>query len=376
MKTRKTKLALVLFITLSHIVWGQGSLTPPGGPAASMKSLGEIDQSISNVLISVKTTEPRTPLIAGEPGVSIDPYFGTISINSSGSYYLTKNLTVSSKNGIAITADGVTLDLNGFTIRSSSTSTTGSGIYINGSSVFIFNGHIKSGTSYDSSASGDQYTGTGFSNGIYSSSVPNNKIHIKNMTVSGCDLHGIYLPADSSCIVESCVVQIVGGTGIYAGIINNCSSTTCGGSGISGITISNCEGSSTGSHGIYAMGVVLNSCGSTFSTSSSHRGIHATDSVKNSYGYSKGGNGIHSGCVENSYGSSSSQETTSTGIYCSMVQNSYGYSHYGTGINSTIASYCMGMGGSSSSAYGIQSSIAVACVAYYGENITHKYNMP
>jgi hypothetical protein len=375
MKTRKTKLALVLFITLSQIVWGQGSLTPSGGPAASMKSLGEIDQSISNVLISVKRAEPRTPLIAGESGVSIDAS-GSISINSSGSYYLTENLTVSFGNGITINSDEVTLDLNGFTIRSTSTSTTGAGIYINGSSISIFNGHIKSGTSYDSSASGDQYTGTGFSHGIYASTYAKDKIRIKDMTVSGCDLHGIYLYAGSSCIVESCVVQIVGRTGIYAGIINNCSSTTCGGSAIIGITISNCKGESNGGYGIYAIGVVLNSHGSTSSTSSNYKGIYATYSVKNSYGSSMGGHGINSTCVENSYGSSTSQETTSKGIYCSMVQNSYGYSRYGTGIDSTIASYSMGMGGSSSSVYGIQSITAVACQSYNGENITHKYNMP
>jgi hypothetical protein len=59
-----------------------------------------------------------------------------------------------------------------------------------------------------------------------------------------------------------------------------------------------------------------------------------------------------------------------------MAQNSYGYSRYGTGINSTIASYCIGIGGTSTSVYGIQSFIAVACQSYNGTDITHKYNMP
>ena len=196
------------------------------------------------------------------------------------------------------------------------------------------------------------------------------------MTVSGCDLHGIYLSAGASCIVESCVVRTVGGTGIYAGTVNNCSSTTCGGYGISGITISNCKGESNGDSGIYAQGVVLNSCGTTFSTSLSHNGIYAYYSVKNCHGFSTGGYAINADCVETSYGYSASSETISPGIYCYTAQNSYGYSRNGTGIDSTIASYSIGYGGSSTSVYGIHSYIAVACQSYNGENITHKYNMP
>ena len=41
-----------------------------------------------------------------------------VTISQPGSYYLTRNLTVSSGDGINITTIGVTLDLNGFTIRS------------------------------------------------------------------------------------------------------------------------------------------------------------------------------------------------------------------------------------------------------------------
>jgi hypothetical protein len=71
--------------------FAQGSLTPPGAPAPTMKSLAQI--------------EPRAPLAA------------PITITTAGSYYLTTNLVgVSGQNGITINADDVTLDLNGFAL--------------------------------------------------------------------------------------------------------------------------------------------------------------------------------------------------------------------------------------------------------------------
>ena len=85
-----------------------GPLSPPAGaPAQTMKSLDQM--------------EPRTPLVAGAPGVFIATGAfgtGTININASGSYYLTANLTVTGSDGIRINSSGVTLDLCGFTITS------------------------------------------------------------------------------------------------------------------------------------------------------------------------------------------------------------------------------------------------------------------
>ena len=78
----------------------QGSLTPPGAPAATMKSLDQV--------------EARTPILSA-------PF----TITNSGSYYLTANLTVSINCGITILASGVTLDLNGFTISSTAASPAG-----------------------------------------------------------------------------------------------------------------------------------------------------------------------------------------------------------------------------------------------------------
>ena len=68
----------------------QGPLTPPGAPAATMKTLGQL--------------EPRT-------AISNANY----TISQPGSYYLTTNLTATG-HGITISADNVTLDLNGFSL--------------------------------------------------------------------------------------------------------------------------------------------------------------------------------------------------------------------------------------------------------------------
>src|SRR5450759_4606024 len=104
-------LALGLLSTLNlqlSTVFAQGSLTPPGTPAPTMKTLAQI--------------EPRTP-------ISSAPF----TIAAPGSYYLTTNLTVSGGNAITIAANGVTLDLNGFTIASTAASAAGTGISINNS---------------------------------------------------------------------------------------------------------------------------------------------------------------------------------------------------------------------------------------------------
>ncbi len=404
----KTRIASALIIGIGTITFGQGSLTPPGAPAPTMKTLQQI--------------EPRTPLVAGSPGVVVNAS-GTIVIDQSGSYYLTTNLTVTSGDGIKINASGVTVDLQGFTIRSTSATSLNEGIDINADRVSIFNGHIESGTVYDSGATGDQYTGPGFNYGIYAYPNSYTGIRIRDISVSGCDINGIYA-ASLDSLVESCTVEVVGSTGIKAGVVKNCSATTCGGTAIYGENISDCRGYSTGGNGINSERTVANSYGRTTGTAAGSEGIRAARTVQNSYGYSKGGNGIYSGgtvansyglttgtattsegirasgTVQNSYGNSSGGDgiysegtvanscgyttgtsTSSEGIYAARtVQNSYGNSSStdgGDGIRSKIVSYCYGYShGSDASADGIDAYIATSCYVYGGEHIGHKYDMP
>ena len=408
MKTARTlTTALATITALAASAFAQGSLTPPGAPAPTMKTLQQV--------------EPRTPLVAGSPGVSIGAS-GTITISQSGSYYLTGNLTVASGVGIMISASGVTVDLKGFTIRSTSATSSGDGINIVGSRVSIYNGHIESGTTYNGGSSGDQYTGPGFDYGIIAF-IAASGIHIRDITVSGVRLAGIYVWNNDS-LVESCIVVVAASHGICANTVCRCSAVQCGLYGIIADTVNDCTGRSTGrstgSAGISAV-TVANSFGDTSSTSANANGIDASGSVQNSYGQSAGGDGINaftvansygyaystsadangieaSGSVQNSYGKSNaggdgimatavansvgyafSTRVSSEGIYASVaVQNSYGYSDGGDGIHSRgTVSYSYGnSAGTDAAADGIEAYIAVGCKTVGGEDIDHKYNMP
>lgn len=88
-------------------VWAQGSLTPPGDPAPTMKTLAQV--------------EPRTPIDAA-------PY----AIEQPGSYYLATNLTCTNGNGVTISADAVTLDLEGYAIFGPGNQPLSKGIWVSG----------------------------------------------------------------------------------------------------------------------------------------------------------------------------------------------------------------------------------------------------
>jgi parallel beta-helix repeat protein len=90
------------YLLLSTFAFPQGSLTPPGAPAPTFKTLTQV--------------EPRTIVNAtNTPGDAAN----TFIISQSGSYYLTGNITgASGKHGISIQANDVTLDLNGFALIS------------------------------------------------------------------------------------------------------------------------------------------------------------------------------------------------------------------------------------------------------------------
>ncbi len=322
-----------------------GGLTPPGPPGATMLSLSEM--------------EPRTPLVNGAPGVTIDPG-GTIIIARSGSYYLTGNLSVSSGDGIRISVGGVTLDMRGFTISSTSATSDGNGIKINASHVSIFNGHIVSGTTYDSGAAGDQYTGPGFDNGVYATSSLYTGIRIRNLSVSGCDLNGIHCADGTSSVVSLCTVKIAGGVGIEAATIVNCTAQGCGGIAIRGQMVRGCRGLSTGDDGIRGA-TVADSYGYSTATGTSADGIDASETAQNCYGHSAAHNGIRAKNVVNSYGYTSGTGTSADGIdasYC--VQNSAGRSFGGDGIQAYVVDSSYGYtSGTATMSEGIDATISV-----------------
>jgi hypothetical protein len=307
----KTKLQLAaLTLLLSTINYqlstalGQGSLTPPGAPAPTMKSLDQI--------------EARTP-------ISSLPY--TISVG--GSYYLTGNLTAQDNNSIVIAASGVTLDLNGYTLYSavSLAQNGGTAILLNSgiTHVTIQNGHIFSGVVHTALG----YSGPGFGSGITGG---DSDITIRHVSVSGCLYSGISLGVGTSGpnVVESCVVQTVGNDGIDATTVIDSVALDCGVDGIYCDQASDSRGESTGN----ANGISAKTANHCFGAASSGDGIVGELTV-DCWGTSVSGNGINVFSAENCYG----RCTSGTGVNAFTAANCAGYCTAG-GSYGILASYC------------------------------------
>ncbi len=324
----------------------QGSLTPPGAPASTMKTLAQI--------------EPRTP-IATAP----------FTISQPGSYYLTTNLTVSSGDAITIAANNVTLDLNGFTIASTAASATGIAILLSGgrTNIAIYNGHISSGVTNNGSGT---YGGSGFNTGIYfSTAIPCN-VRVKDVSVTGVLNYGIYLALNST-VVAACTVNVAGSYGIVAssvadstandcGLIainattaQNCAGSSSSGTGLSAITALNCSGKSTSSYGLTA-----NTAQNCYGNSSSGYGLLVT-TAQNCSGFSSSSYGLAGTTGLHSYGSSSG----SYGIYITAAEHCYGYSGSGPGLYAITAQNCYGRSDGNNS--GISATYANSC---YGQSNT------
>ena len=331
---------MLLLSTINHqlsICFAQGSLTPPGVPEPTMKSLAQI--------------EPRTP-------IATTPF----NITTSGSYYLTTNLTVSAGTAITIAASGVTLDLNGFTIASTEPGATGYGIVLsaNLSDVTIFHGHIRGGVTNNGSGT---FSGAGFGSGIYGSVAKN--VQVSGVSVSGVLNYGIYLSQADSTLVESCSVHTTGSYGIIANTIKSSLALNCGDTAIYGNQIADCRGENVNS----TFGVNANTAENSYGWSSGSYGLFA-NSALNCYGSSSNSVGLRVTTAQNCYGIS----VNSYGLSAAMAQCCFGISTTGTGLTAQNANACMGyrLGGTA-----IQATVASGCYANIGTNIiSFKYNMP
>jgi parallel beta-helix repeat protein len=255
---------------MAGMVFGQGSLTPPGAPGATMKSLEQLDQAIAGVSNAVEQVETRIDL-ATVAGNANHHHI----INQPGSYYLSGNLGVTKTRGISIYAANVTLDLNGFTV-SRSAGTGGYGIYVftTGNQATVRDGSVS-----------------GFQSGIVASSGAE-CVSLFNIKASQCSEYGIYAYGAGARLVDCIATRNTGG-GIYAR---------------NGASLSGCIASyNRGMYGIYAnYGSTLSDCTASFNTGigSSSYGIYtlrssvigctaSNNSNTNSPGTSSQGVGIY-----------------------------------------------------------------------------------
>ena len=334
-----------------------GSLTPPPGPpGATMKPLDVV--------------EPRIPLIPGAAGVSFGSD-GDMIITQPGSYYLTRNLVITTASwGIAVAATGVTLDLMGHSISYAGTGTPDAGILIDGHNVTVHNGHVLSTTTFG----GGVFTPGGFNWGVYAYSSRTN-VSVRNLSVRGVRGIGIQLGGNSS-LVEQCTVAVSAGIGIRSGYgsVTHCAVQTTGtqgilsstvshstvenalGAGIAADTVLNCfarstgttgyaifaknvsnsHGTSAGFYGIQADHSVTGSTGVSTSTEALRYGIYCPGLVSTSRGEASGGHGIFAGTATDSTGiSTGANGLNSSGIFATQVIDSTGTSTSGHGISAS-----------------------------------------
>jgi hypothetical protein len=321
----KTQIHLAALALLSTVLsqspaLSQGSLTPPGAPAPTMKTLQQV--------------EPRTPISAA-------PF----TITEPGSYYLTTNLTVSSGDAITIAASGVTLDLNGYTIRSTTNSPGGAAIAIVSGlfglrNLAILNGNIEGG---------------GFGYGIVFSNAPPQNVRVSGINVAGCLYDGISLGWNDSTVVEACTVRTVGGYGIAASTIKGSSAINCGLTAIAGNQVSDCRGTSASGDGVSA-DVALNCYGE----SGNGRGVYAARSAQNCYGSSSSSYGVYAVSAQNCYGISGG-----TGVSATTALNCYGYNGTSaSGVSADIAQNCYGSSSGGNGVYAV--AIAQNCYGSSG----------
>ncbi len=333
----KTSLRIVLLTSSfllhpSSFLLAQGSLTPPGAPAPTMKTLDQI--------------EPRTP-------ISTVPF----SINTSGSYYLTGNLAVGTggSNAITINADHVTLDLNGFTLSSTASPASGSGVFLSGprTNVAIKNGNIRGTTT----VSAGVFTTGGFSNGIFQGTGSGGNQTVEDVRVSGVGNSGIFLINAAGEVgtfsVGRCSVTVCGGPGIQADNLRDCVVNSAGQTAMFGRILSNCFGECVGfGAGISGALVVENSRGISVGSAGISGGV-----VLNCQGVSVSGAGINAGQASNSSGFSTSGNGLSAVENVTNCSGTSTSGPFGMNVNGT-ASFCRGQrdGG-----IAIQAGLAISC---------------
>jgi parallel beta-helix repeat protein len=217
-----------IFLPVSLLA--QGSLTPPGAPSTTMKSLDQL--------------EPRTDVLK----LSSDGY-GSYVITQPGSYFLSSNLTgLPGLAGIEIKTNNVTLDLRGFTLTGNATARSGIVATVVCKNIRVFNGSIANW-----GGSGiDFYVAAGVSNAVIEDlfisgpgssgscgMILNDTTDVRRCQVSGYTnsfSFGFY--GNNRCTFDHCrsINNIMGIYLAYAGIISDCVAQGCQTYGINATT--------------------------------------------------------------------------------------------------------------------------------------------
>ena len=185
MKLTKSVFSMLAFcsiFSLARFSFAQGSLTPPGAPAPTFRTLSQI--------------EPRFPISDFQTNLTV-----------SGSYYLTTNLFSGANNNDAINirtnVNNITIDLNGFSIISTNPAGSQSpvGVRISeATNIVIRNGQFFG---FDRAIRVE---------GLFYGIVVEN-IHVNNCRRAGIEGNGVAGNALQTITVRNCVVEDVDGTG-------------------------------------------------------------------------------------------------------------------------------------------------------------------
>jgi hypothetical protein len=198
---RKAQLFLLIpLLTIGHSgsTFAQGSLTPPGAPAPTFKTLSQV--------------EPRFPISDYQTNLTI-----------SGSYYLTTNLFSgpNSNDGINIRTNvsNITIDLNGFSIINTNGAGPSSpvGVRISeGTNIVIRNGQI---IGFDRAVRAE---------GLFYGIVVED-VHVHNCRRAGLEANGVVGSGAQTFTARNCVIEGMDGTGEATSVT------------VDGITLLNCS---------------------------------------------------------------------------------------------------------------------------------------